>query len=415
MNALTDQLKPRGSNHVGMRQFNERVVLQAVRLNSGSTKTGLTHSGLAKADLARLTKLSTQTVGMIIDRLLDDRLVIKLEPLRGRIGQPSVPIAINPDGAFSIGIKIGRRSLDILLIDFVGDVRARYDLQYAFPDPVQIFKHIEQSVAQIQAQLGTRLSKKLAGIGVALPFSLSGWQPLLGVSKTSTDQWQKINVAQHIESLTGLTVQVAKDTSAACVAELVSGIGQSHKSFLYVFVDTFIGGGLVLESRLHTGINGNAGAIGSLPLRSTLNGHHAAPAQLLSEASLFNLEELYRIANIDVQATLDQRAMNAPWRVHTDVWIDDAAAAIAFAVQSGACFLDIECVVIDGSISRELLSALIQAVQSALSLYSWEGVHRPELLAGTIGSDARALGGALLPLYANFSPDQDLFLKLDAG
>jgi hypothetical protein len=33
-------------------------------------------------------------------------------------------------------------------------------------------------------------------------------------------------------------------------------------------------------------------------------------------------------------------------------------------------------------------------------------------LAGTIGSDARAIGGALLPLYANFAPDRDLFLKL---
>jgi hypothetical protein len=46
--------------------------------------------------------------------------------------------------------------------------------------------------------------------------------------------------------------------------------------------------------------------------------------------------------------------------------------------------------------------------------YSWEGVTRPALLAGTIGSDARALGGAMLPLHANFSPDRDLFLKIAA-
>lgn len=37
---------------------------------------------------------------------------------------------------------------------------------------------------------------------------------------------------------------------------------------------------------------------------------------------------------------------------------------------------------------------------------------RPTLLPGTIGSDARALGGALLPLYANFAPDRELFLKV---
>ncbi|MES1264741.1 MAG: ROK family transcriptional regulator, partial [Variovorax sp.] len=46
---------------------------------------------------------------------------------------------------------------------------------------------------------------------------------------------------------------------------------------------------------------------------------------------------------------------------------------------------------------------------------SWEGVECPQLLPGTTGSDARALGGALLPLHANFAPDRDLFLKLDKG
>ncbi|NBW55461.1 MAG: hypothetical protein EBR42_09190 [Betaproteobacteria bacterium] len=45
----------RGSNHNGMRQFNERTVLRAIR-----------HAGaIPKADLARLTQLSTQTVSII--------------------------------------------------------------------------------------------------------------------------------------------------------------------------------------------------------------------------------------------------------------------------------------------------------------------------------------------------------------
>jgi hypothetical protein len=41
-------------------------------------------------------------------------------------------------------------------------------------------------------------------------------------------------------------------------------------------------------------------------------------------------------------------------------------------------------------------------------------VTRPQLLAGMIGSDARAIGGALLPLHANFTPDRELFLKMAA-
>jgi predicted NBD/HSP70 family sugar kinase len=36
-----------------------------------------------------------------------------------------VPLALNPDGAFAIGIKIGRRGCEWLLIDFTARVRER--------------------------------------------------------------------------------------------------------------------------------------------------------------------------------------------------------------------------------------------------------------------------------------------------
>lgn len=57
----------RGSNHVGMRQFNERIVLQANRH----------HGAIVKADLAHLTQLSTQIVIIVVGRLDDDGLPIK--------------------------------------------------------------------------------------------------------------------------------------------------------------------------------------------------------------------------------------------------------------------------------------------------------------------------------------------------
>jgi len=52
------------------------------------------------------------------------------------------------------------------------------------------------------------------------------------------------------------------------------------------------------------------------------------------------------------------------------------------------------------------------ALGRILSFYAPEA--RPALLAGTIGSDARAVGGALLPLYAAYAPDSDLFLKIES-
>jgi predicted NBD/HSP70 family sugar kinase len=137
----------------------------------------------------------------------------------------------------------------------------------------------------------------------------------------------------------------------------------------------------------------------------------AAPAQLLSVASLLTLERAYATAGLDLAAAADARALQAPWRRHTQAWLAEAGAAIAQAVQSAACLLDLEGVILDGSFSRDLLAELLAETTAALTRYDWEGVAQPQLMAGTIGSDARALGGALLPLYANFAPDRDLFIK----
>jgi predicted NBD/HSP70 family sugar kinase len=402
--AAETRLQPRGSSQGGLRQYNERVVLQAIRL----------HGALPSAEIARLTHLTAQTVSLITKRLLDDGLLLKGAPQRGKVGQPSVPLRLDPDGAYAIGIKVGRRSMDVLLVDFVGAIRQRFTLDYPFADPDRLIAEIRHRLAEIDARLGPAQRERVQGVGIAAPLGLGGWQQLLGFPPEIADRWTRVDLRAAVAQLTPLPVEMVKDTAAACVAELVAGRGRSVKSFLYVFVDTFIGGGLVLDSHLRSGVNGNAGAIGSLPLWLARSDREKAPAQLLSVASLLNLERLYAEAGLDVGAAADKRALDAPWRPITERWLEQAGAAIAQAVNTAACLLDLDDAIVDGSFSRELLGALLRHTEQGLARYNWEGVARPQLSAGTIGSDARALGGALLPLYANFAPDRELFLKVGA-
>ncbi len=391
------KLKPRGSSQGGMRQYNERVILQAIRLNGR----------LPSAEIARLTKLTAQSISQITKRLLDDELLIKETPQRGKVGQPSVPLALNPDGAFAIGVKIGRRSLDVLLVDFTGEVRQRWDLQYDFAAPEWVLAHIVDCLNKIKNTLSAQHWQRIQGIGVAAPLNMGGWQQLLGLNPDVAALWHRFELNAEIEHISSLKVQSIKDTSAACVAELVAGRGRDIRNFIYIFVDTFIGGSLVLDSHLHIGQHGNAGAIGSLPLGASKD-----RTQLLNIASLYQLENRYLAAGLDGKATSDERSSSAAYWPHTQAWLAESAPAIALALLNSSCLLDLENVILDGCFSRELQTALIEQISTAMQQLNWEGVTPPQLLAGSIGSDARALGGALLPLYANFSPDRDLFLKL---
>ena len=113
----------RGTNQAGMRAQNERLVLSLVRR----------HGPLAKSEIARMTGLSAQTVSVIMRHLEADRLLRRGEPQRGRVGQPSVPMSLDPEGAFFLGAKVGRRSLDFVLVDFVGGIRHQSRASYPFP------------------------------------------------------------------------------------------------------------------------------------------------------------------------------------------------------------------------------------------------------------------------------------------
>ena len=392
-------LRPRGSNQGGVRQYNERVVLQALRANGA----------LAKAELARLTGLTAQTIGLITARLDEEQLLRREAPVRGRVGQPSVPIGLNPDGAFAIGIKIGRRSADWLLVDFTGHVRERLRLDYAFPDVQALLPALRANLERLLAGLGP-LRGRVVGVGVAAPFHLGGWHRMLGLTEAQAQAWNALDLREAVQAMTELPVSFAKDTTAACVAELLQGRGRDLRSFLYVFLDTFVGGGLVLNSHLHRGLHGNAGAIASLPL-AVAEGD-TPPPQLLSQASLWDLEQQFRREGLDPAAAYDDRALQAPWLPHTQGWTRRAAPGLAQCVVAGTAFLDLEAVVIDGAVAPALMRELLAQTREALDAYNWEGLMAPPRLEpGSIGSDARALGGALLPLHTAFAPEHDVFLK----
>jgi predicted NBD/HSP70 family sugar kinase len=399
----------RGSNHAGMREFNERIVLQAVRQNGA----------LPKADLARLTQLSTQTVAIIVDRLIDDGLLVKQARIRGKIGQPSVPIALNPDGALSVGIQVGRRGLEMLVCDFIGETRYTWQYLYDYPQPATVLAKVKEGLLALEQSMGDQW-RTAVGIGLTAPLSLHQWADVLThpssaeaqAAAQTLAQWQHINLQQAVQAMTSLPVEFAKDTTAACVAELLQGHGRRTRSFLYVFVGTFVGGGLVMGGHIVNGQRGNAGAIGSLPMGLASAG--TKPQQLLEIASGWQLEQALIAAGLDPLLVHQDAVMDTAYAAFTQPWLGKASAALAMTAASAAAFNDLDAVVIDGSLGRSLMDALITQTQAAMSQYHFEGMNAPAVMCGEIGSHARAKGGAWLPLHAQFFPDKDVFLKQDA-
>ncbi len=386
----------RGTNQSGMRAYNERLVLTLVRRHGGISKTGI----------ARLTGLSNQTISVIMRQLEADGLLVRGEPLRGKVGQPSVPLSLNPRGAWFIGLKIGRRSTDFVVVDFLGNIVRQSSRAYAWPLPEDIFAFARKAVADTRKWLG-KDEARIAGIGIAMPFEIWAWAEEVGAPAEQMDRWRTFDVRETIREFCPWPVYLQNDATAACGAELAFGAGPRKQDFIYFYVGTFVGGGVVLNGSLYTGRTGNAGALGSMPVP----GVKAISEQLIDQASLVVLERRLNAAGIDPSPLWTADGDWSAFEAHTTAWLDIAARGIAHAIVAAASVIDFEAAMIDGGFPVTIRARLVARVAQEIGRIDTQGIAVPRLEEGGIGPAARALGGASLPLFDRFLIDQNTLMR----
>lgn len=378
----------RGTNQSGMRDHNERLVLSLVRQ----------HGSLAKSDIARITGLSAQTVSVIMRKLEDDGLLVRLEPVRGRIGQPSIPMALDPDGAFFIGLKIGRRSAELVLIDFLGNVRAARQHSYRYPASRETVAFVASGIADMRKTLTDGQDQRIAGLGIAVPFELWSWADAAGAPREIMEEWRHLDIKAEIQTLYDFPVYLQNDATSACGAELVFGKAGEFRDFLYFYIGAFAGGGIVLNGQLYGGPTGNAGALGSMPVPGPAN----QPTQLIDIASITMLEKALIARGVDASHLWSSPQDWGDLGEDLERWIEQAAGGLAYAIVAASSVIDFAAAVIDGWMPAAVRRRLVEAVERALAAIDAEGLSLPVVREGTVGIHARALGGASLPLSERF-------------
>lgn len=378
----------RGTNQTGMRAQNERLVLTLIRR----------HGALAKSEIARLTGLSAQTVSVIMRSLEDEGLLLKGEPMRGKVGQPSVPMRLNPEGALFLGLKVGRRSAEMIVTDFLGTIIGRRKRIYAYPDFDEVMEFALLSVSELTRSLPEESRPRIAGLGIAIPFLLWDWARILGVEPEKMAAWRHRDLQAELSKDLNMQVYVQNDATSACSAELVFGTGEQPANFLHVFIAFFIGGGVVLNGTLFPGPAGSAGAIGPLPVVDLAGNQR----QLMDIASLVVLERRLNQEGLDSGMLWDNPEN---WEVPDSLlsgWTEEAANAIAHAAHAAMGVIDFEAIKIDGWIPKALREDLVQKIRGRFDQMDFTGLERPAVEPGTVGADARALGAASQPLLGRF-------------
>jgi len=349
-------------------------------------------------EIARKTALSAQTISVILRKLEQDNLLLRGNTTKGKVGKPSVPMRLNPDAVFSAGFKVGRRSAELVLMDFCGGIRAQIRKEYDYPLPDMIFGFLKTGLETVKEHLPPELRDRLCGLGIAAPFEIWKWSEVTGGEAQSFLSWKDVRFDVEVAKFSSLPVFVVNDATGACWAEHVYGRGKEFRDYAYFFISAFIGGGVVLNHSVFEGYRGNAGALGSLRARN----QHGDSCQLVDVASIHVLAARLTQTGLDARKLWHLPRDWSAFTAYVDPWIVETASEVAKASLSACAVIDFEAVVIDGSFPEDVKAKLVAQVRAMLAKQDARGLILPQIVQGTIGDNARAIGAASGPIYALF-------------
>jgi len=386
-----------GANLERVGDHNQRVILQAIRVNGPITRV----------TLAQITGLTPPAVANITKRLLDDGLIVEAGRVQGARGQPAMNLMINPDGCLSIGVNIDRDHITVVMLDLLGAVRARASKEIEFPLPADVAKFCK---AQIQKMLDAWKGEppRLSGIGVALPDDLGRVD--LPHRPENYDVWSTADIGKLMAEILPLPVFLENDAAAAALGELQFGHGLRRPSFFYVLVSSGLGGGLVIEGDYFRGAQGRSGEIGFLPVSSPET-HARSLQEVVSLSALYAHLEAGGIAVGRPDQLID---LPPEGEAMVEAWVDLSARLLVQPFVGISCLVNPEAIYVGGRLPTALLDRLVAAVNARLAaILDVPALARVERAATS--ADGPAVGAALLPFMAQLLPSRAALMKTGQG
>lgn len=409
---LASTVTRQGSNSSAVRRFNERRLLTWLRRLGEASK----------AELARNLNLTQNTVGQIVLELADQGLISSLGRRMGQRGQPATLLRLEAGGAYSIGIKLGRRSVDALLVDLTGAVLKHRRYECLFPEPAEAIALALRGIGEVRRAVPKDRRDRLVGVGLAMPFNIGTWRSGQPGSELRPDvqsvkgadgpggrdaadalSWLGYDLAAQLQPLLDLPLLVESEGAAVAIAELFHGHGRRLDDFACIYINSSIGGGAVLDGEYRRGVTGKAGDIGLIPVpRSSLAANRPArglPTTLQDRASGSSLIRHLQANGISIGGAVE---LHAVMRDHPDLvenWLQDCADALVMPMLSMAMVLDVHAIILDGNLPRALIAALLARLEPMLQAATPPSRKPAALLHGTSGDRAAGLGAALLPLH----------------
>ncbi|SEM76003.1 Sugar kinase of the NBD/HSP70 family, may contain an N-terminal HTH domain [Sphingomonas gellani] len=381
-----------GTNLARASDYNQRVILQAIRIN-GET---------SRAELSRTTGLTAPTIANITRRLMDAGLVKEVGRLQGPRGQPAIRLKVEPLGCIAIGLNIDRDHLTLLALDLAGDVCARRVRDVAFALPDDVVRFVREALDSLLAEVGVGRDRVL-GMGVAIPDDLG--EITLPGRPAQYDLWANLSIPELLAPIVPWPILVDNDAAAAAIGEAHSGTGLTLPSFFYILISSGLGGGLMIDRHYVEGANRRSAELGLLPDVTS-----ATPGAVVQDVvSLSALAQYLAKAGIACNEPADLCFADAEVKAVVDRWLDDATRALTPPLVNVNGLIDPHAIILGGRLPGELMEALIARLQQALA--SMRLPTNAPIYRAKMAQDGPAIGAAILPFLDRLLPSDATLMQ----
>ncbi|MFI0464826.1 ROK family protein [Saccharopolyspora sp. 5N102] len=390
-----------GTNLPRVGGFNRAVVLDAIRQ----------HGEVSRVELARRTGLTAQTMSNIVRALIDDGLVTEHGHAPSTGGKRRVLLKVVPDAYSAVGLHLDPERITGVLLDLAGGVRMRS--RRRVPDdtsPEAVGAALARTFHQLVRRSGIADGRVL-GVGLAVPGPLDAAnRRVLGPPNLAG--WADVPLADIVEGRAGLPVVMDNDATAAAIGERWTGRADRAGSFVYVYLGSGVGIGVVLGDQVHRGVSNNAGEIGHVHSGGGRECHCGRKGCLEAYCSMRAIVADWRAATREepngepVAATYESLCRSAADGDATATRVLRVAATrLGQALASVVSVLDVDRVVLGGPALRHVAELVRARVAKVVDAQVWAPKVRPvRVETALIGDDAGAVGAASLVLDHAYSP-----------
>ena len=395
----------RGTNLPRMGDFNRSVILEAIRrAPEGSSRT----------ELVDTTGLSAQTVTNITRFLLEEGLIEEAGRQISGPGKPRVTLRLIAESRTAVGVHLDPTMITTVLLDLAGAVVAHRTRRTPSGDPHSAVEAMAEEVAALLA--GTNRGA-VAGVGVAAPGPLDADRGTV-IDPPKLHEWHRVPLRDELAARTGLPVVLEKDTAAAAAGELWNGAHAADASFLFVYLGTGIGCGLVRDGEVVGGSSHNVGEVGHIIVDAAgpvcACGQRGcvdvvctpeAIVQRAERAGLFaDQPAAHGEGSVDERLTLlCERAASGD--AEAEGILARAARDLAVMIAAVMNMMDAGGVVLGGPFWSRLAPVYLREMPRAVHAHSaTRAVREIPLISTVLGDDVGAVGAACLVLDRALTP-----------